>query len=216
MNKMKKAIFTLALLAAMTMAMQSNAQEKGRLWVGGSIGFGSNETGNSDNSQTNTFSLAPEVGYNFSDRWGAGLRFGVATAGIKHLSDGTKSDFRNWSVAPFARYNFVRWKAITLFADGGLIYSAVDNELWEDNGYSNATQRHGGIFVDPGVSLRLSRHLSLVARMNIFTAGYTTTTSSSTSLNGLNETHSWAASLNSPFDIDGFLDSFTLGFNLTF
>ncbi len=212
---MKKIILTLALLAATAATTQTLAQQKNpRWWAGGSIGFNSSEASGNINSESNSFSIAPEVVYNFSDRWGAGLRLGVYTFDSERHGDGIEEDTRGFSVAPFARYSFARWRGVTFFADGGLIYSSSDDEGHNDGNYSTVEQRRIGLFVDPGFSVRISRHLAMTARTNIFTAGYSAHRTSS--YGAANETLSWNAKVNSPFSVDDFLGSFTLGFSLTF
>jgi hypothetical protein len=212
---MKKAIiFAAAAAMILTGTVGANAQTKGKFWVGGNISFESTEL--SSVASSNSLTILPEFGYNFSDRWAAGILFGMSQSKI----EGTIGDNRlqGFSVTPFARYTFFNWKALSLFADGGLRYESVTGDAGfeyesPDGTYTSTANevRHANLFVNPGFSVRLAKHFALVGSMNIFSAGYTETSLSS-SYTGSADTNSWAASLNSPFN----LDNFSLGFNVTF
>lgn len=201
---MKKALFTLTILAAIAMAGQSPAQEKGKFWIGGSLGFGSanmSETANSSKS----FSIMPEFGYTISDRWAVGIQGGFEQTKLKGVS--SPDNTRTYSISPFARYTFLKWRAFSVFADGGLTWSDTDRETGSSGDYFNVKTRYGGIFVSPGFSVRLSRRLSLTGSTNIFNAGYGKTSASSD-----NVTEKYSVELNSPFN----LGNFSVGFNICF
>jgi hypothetical protein len=193
---MKKAVFATLLFTAL--AVVSQAQEK-KWWVGGTVGYSSAELSFHDTGET--FTVLPELGYNFSDRWALGLQFGLNQA---ELNTGNSSaDFQEFSVAPFVRYTFLKWKAFNVFADGRIGFSDFTGDTdFEDNVREDSHLSSVGLFVNPGFSLRLSDHFSLIGRTNLFSAVH----------NWNDQTVGWAVGLNSPFN----LDNFTLGFTFNF
>ncbi|MDR2883058.1 MAG: porin family protein [Alistipes sp.] len=200
---MKKAIFTILLLAGL--AGSTQAQDK-KFWVGGSVGFSSTEL--SSVASGSSLTILPEFGYNLSERWAVGLRFGLNQA---ELDTGiTISDFQEFSIAPFARYTLLTWKALSVFADGGIAYSDFTGDTdFEDNNTAEDTHlSSAGIFVNPGFSLRLSGRFALTGSVNLFHADYT---QHSLTAKG-DKTKTYSASLNSPFNFD----SIQLGFNFRF
>ena len=63
---MKKIIIVLlAAAASFTAANKASAQEKG-LWIGGKLGYWHDKT---EGVKTDSFSIAPEAGYDFNKRW---------------------------------------------------------------------------------------------------------------------------------------------------
>jgi hypothetical protein len=201
-QNMKKA-FILAAAAIVLAATGANAQDN-KFWAGGSFGFSSTEL--SSVASSSSLSILPEVGYNFSDRWAVGLQFGLNQAEIEN--DITVNDFQTFSIAPFARYTFLRWKAFSVFANGGIAFSDLTGDTdFEDGVNEDAGLTTVGLFVNPGFSVRLSDRFSLTGSVNVFSAGY-----ARSDLSPTNETKTWSANLNSPFNVD----NFTLGFHVTF
>jgi hypothetical protein len=189
---------------AQKIANTQNAQKK--FWLGGTLGFSSSE--NSTLAEAKSFTFSPEFGYNFNDRWAAGVQLGLSLSSIDGY-DNTYNDIQKYSVAPFARYTFLNWKALSLFADGGIRWESTDGQINTITGeYSGEKVWYAGLFVNPGISVRLSKHFSLTGRVNIFDAGYM----GASAYGHNNQLANWSASLNSPFD----LDNFTFGFNVTF
>ncbi len=193
---MKRALFTILLLAAL--AATTQAQNK-KFWASGSLGF---ESAESDLGATlNSFSIQPNLGYFFSDRWAVGLRFGLNHGELD--AGNTVSDFQEFSVAPFARHIFLRWKAFSVFVDGGIAFSDFNGDtdfqdgVWEEMRLSSV-----GLFVKPGFSLRLSDSFSLVGNTAFFNVDHAWN----------DQVASWSANLSSPFG----LDNFTLGFSFRF
>lgn len=190
------------------MVYQSNAQEKGQFWVGGTLGFSSIEN---DDQKVERYTIGPEFGYQFSENWGAGIRVGYTNGLIKIFSETNRKDKSNGiSIEPFARYTYLRWKAFGLFVDGGLNYTnaTVKKEYASATLNSKVTNSNYGIFLSPGFTLRLSNTISLTGSLDFFDAGYNEIKTKGSS----NKTKSYSANLNSPFD----LDNFTLGFNFRF
>lgn len=225
---MKRTIFAFAILAIVA-TVESPAQEK-KFWVGGSLGMQSSDESqntfqdqqnSSADYEQNTYSIYPELGYVFSDRWAAGIRFGISHTSTKlsHDQEESRKDKANtFSITPFARYTCLTWKAFGIYVDGGLSYSTGKSDI---NSYSSTRTtdiKHNsyGIFVTPGFSLRLSDCISLTGNLNIFNAGYNVReakdTESGSTYSYTNKTKQFFADLNSPFS----LDNFTVGFNYRF
>jgi len=208
---MKKVLlFTLA--AAMTVGTIAGvgAQEKGKFWVGGKFGFGSTDY---TVATVNSFTVAPEFGYNFSDRWGAGIEFSVMNSAIHTEQDTQHSYAKTLSFAPFARYTFARWRALSIHADGGFAYMYADGNIDDSGNYSGNETQSGGIFVNPGFTLHVTRCLALTGRVNLFSLSTSTTSANYTSTGSDSyDVTSWAASLNSPFASG----AIQLGFHVSF
>lgn len=204
---MKKGFFVLALLVGVV--FQANAQEKGRFWVGGNFNFLT--TDQEDDMKTTSFSVSPEFGYSFSERWAAGIRFGYSQTKIDYEGSQSSQKVKNdkFTVAPFARYTCFTWKRLNLFVDGGLSYAREKGKTEHSNHSDNNTGNYVGIFINPGLSLRLSNCISMVGYINFFNAHYQKR--NYTSVN-YPDSKTYQANLNSPFN----LNNFSLGFNFRF
>jgi opacity protein-like surface antigen len=184
---MKKSIFALLILAGM--AFTAQAQEK-RWWVGGTVGYSSSDFGSRDTGESLT--IQPELGYNLSDRWALGIQFGLSQADLT-TTDHSYADFQRFSVAPFARYTFLKWKAFSVFADGGIGFSDFTGDTdFGDNVSENAHLSSFGLSVNPGFALRLTDRFSLIGRTNLFSAAHSWN----------DHIADWNVGLNSPFNLD--------------
>ena len=215
---MKKGIFTLVMLAAM--AVQSHAQEKGDFWVGGSFGIYIDNTERSGDElhnlsrKDNNYSIEPELGYVFSDRWAAGIRLGFDRSKNKTVTDyDLKNQTNTFQVAPFVRYTCLNWRKFSMFVDAGLLYSQykVEDIPYVEYNISYVKQNRYGAFLQPGFSLRLSSCIALTGRLNFFDVAYEKDEQTRVE-NYLIDRQSFRANLNSPFN----LDNFTIGFNFHF
>ena len=183
---MKKLFITLAFVAA-TFFCQA------QFYVGGSLGLlgtGGKTTVSSSGSELSTndpkginFTIAPSVGYMFSDNLGAGLDLGLGFGREKYEQDvaGTnytiKDKATEWGVAPYLRCVFGDFDNIKLYADlrasfGGLTpkYSAEgDGEVHEVVGDKESKF---GIGVVPGIAYYIDDNIFINARLNLFELGY--------------------------------------------
>lgn len=106
-----KKLLTLSLAAVLLLtAGTAAAQEKTApapkdkgWWIGGQIGYWYNDG-------ENTYAIAPEVGYDFNNRWAIGTSIGFAGA----------DDAIVFELAPYARWKYYTTGRLTLFLDGGL------------------------------------------------------------------------------------------------
>ena len=183
---MKKLFITLAFVAA-TFFCQA------QFYVGGSLGLsgtGGKTTVSSSGSELSTndpkginFTIAPSVGYMFSDNLGAGLDLGLGFGREKYEQDvaGTnytiKDKATEWGVAPYLRCVFGDFDNVKLYADlrasfGGLTpkYSVEGNgEAHEEVGDK---EFNFGIGVVPGIAYYLNDNIFINARLNLFELGY--------------------------------------------
>ena len=140
---MKKIMMT---LAAAMMAVTMNAQ----VFVGGELGFSSSKIGAGD--RQTTFRILPEIGYSFNDEWAVGVSLGYQK-GIVDMQDYSyvNTDSKGFVVSPYARYNFINGKLVSLFVDGGV-------EL----AFPKDGDTFFGIGLKPGVALKLGDNMSFV------------------------------------------------------
>ena len=95
---MKKIIIVLlAAAASFTAADKASAQEKG-LWIGGKLGYWHDKT---EGVTTDSFSIAPEAGYDFNKRWSVGMALGYEYLKVK---DGGSANV--FTASPYARYKY--------------------------------------------------------------------------------------------------------------
>ena len=148
---MKKIFMT---LAAVCFAATMNAQ----VYVGGSLGINawSSQENAGDRSET-TFKIMPEIGYNINDSWAIGTVIGYESnkwTGVNGISESA------FSVAPYARYTFVKLNKVNFFADGGFEYNYVKVDGESANGF--------GLNIKAGVSVNLNDKVSFVAHIGEF------------------------------------------------
>lgn len=146
---MKKLFFTLAILLS---AITVNAQDVGKFWAGGHIGFSSSKPKGGD--ATTSFTIMPELGYVLQENLGIGVNLGY-----EHIKTGDVK-FDGFKIAPFVRYSFLKGDIGGLFVDGGV-------------GYTHGKDKVGSISVKtdefevgfrPGVAINVSDRVALTAK----------------------------------------------------
>lgn len=147
----------MTLVAAVAVAASANAQ----VYVGGGIGIGSAKVDVDGAEAVTTYKLVPEVGYNFNDKWAAGVAFGWEGA--------NKGGARTVSVNPYARYTFVKFHHVNVFVDGGVGYAHLNNQQYD--GYFAKSANALQVGFKPGIAVNLNDKLSFVAHVGFF--GYT-------------------------------------------
>lgn len=141
---MKK--FVLAVVMA-AMSLGASAQ----LWIGGGLNYAHAKVGE---AKANTISIAPEVGYNFSEKIGVGLNLAYSVTKIKDV-DANNNAF---SVAPFVRYTFANpTENLSFFLDGGFGVSMLQ-------GHDNDDLFIG---IAPGLKYNVSEKWSLVTSLGM-------------------------------------------------
>jgi hypothetical protein len=155
---MKKLFFTLAIaLGTLTVA---NAQEAGKMWVGGTVGIWSSKVKGGDSQLS--YKILPELGYTLTDNIGVGISVGgghTHTGDLKFEgTDSAKGAANFYRVNPFLRYTFLKGDLGSLFLDGGVSYE------WA-KGVSGGA--HGHMWqagIKPGVALNVSNKISLLGK----------------------------------------------------
>ena len=101
-RKMKK-IVLVCIVAIMATAAQA------QIYVGGTLGFSSVKTENSDAElKTTTIKLLPEIGYELDENWSIGTVVGYQYSKTGDLKTNT------FTIAPYARYSFLQSDLIKL------------------------------------------------------------------------------------------------------
>lgn len=150
---MKKIITTLLLAVA---ALGTTAQA-GNWYLGGRVGF-IHQSSNS--GTTNEFSLLPEVGYNFSDRWSFGGSIGYTFRNYA----GRDINYNEFGISPYARYTYFRTgnNLVQLFVDGGVSFG-IGSTSYSDHDSDTACTY--GIGFKPGIAINVTENFSILAHL---------------------------------------------------
>ena len=141
---MKKIIIVLlAAAASFTAADKASAQEKG-LWIGGKLGYWHDKT---EGVKTDSFSIAPEAGYDFNKRWSVGVALGYEYLKVK---DGGSANV--FTASPYARYKYYNKGILSLFLDGGVGFACCDHEGFQAG-------------ITPGLSVKINEHFSFLTQV---------------------------------------------------
>ncbi|MFV0471263.1 MAG: outer membrane beta-barrel protein [Paludibacteraceae bacterium] len=124
-------------------------------YVGGTVGFSSTQVSGGD--ATTTLQILPEAGYSINSNWAIGAVLSYQKGAISLLGKSVNdSDATKFTFSPYARYTAFKSELVNVFIDGGLGYGNL-------NVYSsNYTYLQVGF--NPGVSVNLNKHLSLVGK----------------------------------------------------
>lgn len=165
-----KKIIMMAVMAVV--ALSANAQ----WWAGGTFALDFSNTSKANGDQnTTSFEIAPEVGYNLSDKWAVALALGFGTSNnstiagnwrnevdlvgtqqsINAVKLGESSNY--FKIAPYVRYTVTNSTPVSFFVDGGFGFKFFNHE--------GGNQMNIG--VRPGIAFNATKKLSLVA-----TTGY--------------------------------------------
>lgn len=156
---MKKCLFVLLLMLAGVCTV--NAQN---WYAGGSLSlrsYSDAESTHNNAERKSFFGLAPEIGYNTEGRWSFGAELGYSCTSY----DGDYDSVSAFWLKPYARYRFYEDGNLTLFADGGILFST--------SGSGDNKMNQHQIGVEPGIAYKLTRSFSLVAHVGFvgFTGG---------------------------------------------
>lgn len=148
-----KKLFTLVAAALMGVCTTLASD----FYIGGSLGVLHNST-----SDVTTASILPEVGFNCADNWAIGTSIGYSYAGNKSMGN------HSFVLDPYVRYTFFKSGIVSIFADGGIDFSAGRTTYKEGHGKGSVTL---GIGIKPGIAVNLSKQFSIVAHCGLL--GYT-------------------------------------------
>lgn len=158
---MKKLILSIAVLFG---AVTMNAQEVGQMWVGGQVGFDYNKP--KDGDSNTSYKILPEIGYQFQENLGIGIRLGyahdetsfVSNSRMSDLLGGKGSEINMFKVNPYVRYTIVKGSVGSLFIDGGAAYAHGKDK----NKDLKADQIEVGF--RPGVAINVSDKVALTGQ----------------------------------------------------
>lgn len=121
-------------------ALTSNAQES-KYYVGGSLGYSYGT-----NSEVHSLTIAPDFGYVLSKKWDLGFAVDYTYAGGTHYI----------GLNPYARYTFLNFGRVALFADGGFSVAHMTG-CWTP----------WSIGIKPGLKVTLTPQLCFVAHLGM-------------------------------------------------
>ena len=152
---MKKLI--ISILALASIAFSANAQ----LYVGGLAGFDLTAPGNSTSF---TFQLSPEVGYNISDKFAAGVALNM-TPSVTSAQMESMSTF-TWNIQPYARFKFINIGNLNLFGDAAVALgtTGVSTRVEGLTETSNPIFQWSVGFY-PGISYNFTQNWAVVTRI---------------------------------------------------
>lgn len=138
---MKKIMLSLAMALVSVCA-------SAQVYIGGTAGISSNKFEGGDSKTA--YTLMPEIGYEFNNKWEAGLEIGIKKGEVCKLSPvGESTTFR---VAPYVRYTAVETKLVNLFLEGTIGYSKGGGDAYE-------------VGIKPGLAVKLSDHVNFITKV---------------------------------------------------
>ena len=191
------------LFVSALIGLTANAQ----VFVGGNIGYihdsgtDTYSVGSSKFRTGNGFTIGPEVGYRFNEKWTAGLSVIYAPSfsrGIRteepSVLENLKQWTNRWDFSAFGRYSVWGAKGFNVCLQGELMASVFNrsntSSFEEAVGSDNESSMKGldlGIQFYPVLTYDISKHLTAVAKLNLLGAVFQwekiTTTDSSVSIN---------------------------------
>ena len=170
---MKKLICSLALLAfgfanaqetttttitTTTLPNSGNGFRPGDLFVTGSVGFGSEATGD---NKSNSFNVSPRLGYFVEDNIALGVAIGYMSGKQESpgIADVKTTEF---SAGVFGRYYVTPANNFSLFGELGLDY--INSKIKAD---TEDTSNAFRIALAPGINYFVSEHFALEAKFGI-------------------------------------------------
>ena len=134
-------------LVALVMTVAANAQ----VFVGGEVGFWRNYEDNHT-----SFTVAPQVGYNITNKWAIGLEFDYDY----NYYDGLKVN--GVGAAPFARYTAAKAGPVSFLLDAGF---AINTYKAKYDGHESDSYNAWQIGVTPGVKVSLTKSVDFIAAL---------------------------------------------------
>jgi len=160
---MKKSILTV--IFAMAIIFSASAQEH-KWFIGGEVGFWSGKQTYDFskvllthydydldfypyyNVTTTQIIVAPEIGYNITDKFAVAASLGYLHTKIKEYDN--KVD--GFIISPYVRYTFLKSGIVSAFIDGGATFGLSDFKGFE-------------IGINPGIAVALTNRFSAVAHL---------------------------------------------------
>lgn len=176
-NTMKKTL----IIAALAFFGMANAQ-KGTILVGGNVYYntGKNSVGPNEN-KSNYFEFAPMVGYQFTDKWTAGIVGGIASQKNENTSNlnpasNTEQKQNDFKIGAFGRYTIPLGETFAAFAQLEAGYQGRKDEDTSFNGFfsTTTTSKASGFFVGITPALFINMNKGFGLNFGIGGIGYET------------------------------------------
>lgn len=164
----KKIILSILAVAAFgtANAQESNSTDggfaKGDLFLTGSFGISSEKTGD---DKSNSFTVAPSLGYFVSDKIAIGGRISYTSEKAESENVDTQ-DLTALGISGFARYYWTPANKFSIFGEAEVSYVSAENNL------TNVKGSGFGLGIAPGVSYFLSSNFAIEASWGLL--GYNT------------------------------------------
>lgn len=142
----------LTLVVVLMAVLSVHAQE---MYLGGGISLWHN-----DDADRTSFSISPDFGYCFNEKWAVGAELVYAHNSMEGAFEGSENAF---ALAPYARFSFYENKIVRLFLDMGMGVSIVKPEH-----HDSCTGVEIGL--KPGMAIKLNDHFSFITKVGF--AGY--------------------------------------------
>ena len=144
-----------------------------QVYIGGTAGISSNKIGDEDSKTA--YKLIPEIGYQFNNKWDAGIEVGIQKGDVCKIA--RVGDATTFTIAPYVRYTAVESKVVDLFFEGTIGYGSVSKD--------------GGDFyevgIKPGLAVKLSDHVNFITKVGFLGyKGYSPDHGDNSSTFGLN------------------------------
>lgn len=156
----------LFLMAAM---MVATVAASAQVYVGGGVNFSSLKPSHAKDMKVDTrtsFGIAPEIGYKLDDKLSVGMYLGY-----NHSKEGNvKTDA--FDIKPYARYTFVKWDKVGLFAQASFKYTyKKDTDEYNDVDEKGKTitvkeedkTTTWAVGIEPGISVDLTDKLTFIS-----------------------------------------------------
>lgn len=141
---MKKIMLSLAMALVSVCA-------SAQVYIGGSAGISSNKVGDADSKVA--YKFIPEIGYQFNNKWEAGLSVRVEKGDVCDLKQ--VGEATTFVIAPYARYTAIETKIVNLFLEGSVGYGSVSK--------GGGNYYEAGI--KPGLAVKLTDHVNLISKV---------------------------------------------------
>jgi hypothetical protein len=161
----------LAILVLSSLAKTTNAQ-KGSILLYGNLGITSTKDEAGD--KTSNFAIMPGVGYQFNDKWTAGLNIGVGSTSTTP-NGGSSTTTTSFNVGPFLRYTKPLSNIFSVYGQLDLGFTSTSFPSPEPSASGFAAS------VWPAISINVNNGLALNFAFGAISYSSTSTTVSGTS-----------------------------------
>ena len=141
---MKKIMLSLAMALVSVCA-------SAQVYIGGTAGISSNKI--SDGDSKTAYKLIPEIGYQFNNKWDAGIEVGIQKGEVCKISP--VGEATTFTIAPYVRYTAVETKVVDLFFEGTIGYSSVSK------GGGDSYE----VGIKPGLAVKLTKHVDFISKI---------------------------------------------------